>query len=164
MSDDGAVAAPKCDKVVTTIPLPAAGTLNAREYFVAMRNARDTNDRIRAVAGYIGFNPTQSYSSQELSANLAARRTLNPPKGQPLTSGAGVSLRGYVAGMPDHAAKKLADLQGRSVYTTEAMLDNEREARIALARGDQESAARFATMARVERERLNQIQADLAAL
>src|ERR1700677_4036724 len=47
-ANDGSEAAPTDRKVVTTIPLPEAGTLDARGYFVAMRRARDLNERISA--------------------------------------------------------------------------------------------------------------------
>jgi len=51
--------------MVTTIPLPAAGTIDAREFFIAMRRAVDRDDRIRAIAAFHGFNAEQSYSANE---------------------------------------------------------------------------------------------------
>jgi hypothetical protein len=159
-SDDGAVAAPKSDKVVTTAILPEAGTLSAKDYIIAMRRARDLNDRIAAIAGYVGFSRTASYSSQELAANMKAQRALRPAPTFPAISGAAVSLRGFVAGVPDAAAKRLADLQGRETLAAETLADHERAASVAMS---DEERHYHTQMARVERERLDQIKADLAA-
>lgn len=144
--------------------LPTAGTLSAKEYFRAMSKAADRDARIAAIAGFIGYNRGEMYSPQELAANLQARKVLTPPKASPAISGAAVSLRGYVAGTPDPISKKAADLNGRQVATVEAMLENEKLAKVALARGDQATATHHASMARLEKDRLTQIRADLANL
>jgi hypothetical protein len=94
---DGSHAAPVARLVVTSIPLPQAGTISAKQFFVGMRHAIDRNDRIRTIAAFTGFDATQSYSSNELAANLKARQLLNPPKTLPAIPGAAVSLRGFVA-------------------------------------------------------------------
>lgn len=146
--------------------LPEVGSLDAKGYMKQMVRAVDRNARIAAIAGYVGYDTTISYSANELNANMMAQRTLrgNPvPLARPVHS-VQPTLAGYVAGCNDAIAKKRADLQGRSVYVTEAMLDNERSTREALARNDQVNAHHFATMARLERERLDQIQIDLSNL
>jgi hypothetical protein len=158
---DGSQAAPIERQVITTAALPAAGTISARDFFIAMRRATDRNSRIVAIASYKGFSPTESYSSQELAATMAARREMNPPKSSPPVVGAAVSLRGYVAGANDPMAKKRANLIGREVYAAEEMTTHLSAARAARSA---EERAHHTAMAQVESERLAQIRSDLAAL
>ena len=107
-----AVVAPTMASPVNAAPppvvaqLPTAGTLSAKEYFVAMRRATDRDARIAAIAGFIGYNRGEMYSPQELAANLQARKVLTPPKASPAVSGAAVSLVGYVKGVPDMKGKQ----------------------------------------------------------
>jgi hypothetical protein len=154
--------------VVVSIPLPPCGTFTAKEYIVGMRRAVNRNDRIRFIAGYTGFDTTLSYSANELNANMSAKRTLygavvalpRPVHSAPTAA----TLSGYVAGCHDAAAKKKADLQGRAVYTAEAMIDYNKQALEALDRNDQANAAHYATMAHLEADRLTQIRRDMETL
>ena len=144
--------------------LPTAGTLSAKEYFVAMRRATDRDARIAAIAGYIGYNRAEMYSPQELAANLQARKVLTPPKASPAVSGAAISLVGYVKGVPDMKGKKLADLQGREVAAVEAMLSHRKVAVELLSQGNQIEAAHEANLAKLESDRLTQIRKDIESL
>lgn len=149
--------------LVTSLPLPAKGSLTAREYLIAMRRSANRDDRIVAIAGYLGFDRHQSYSSQELAANLSANRALRPMPCHPKVPGAAVSLAGFVAGMPDPVGKKLADLKGREVLATEEYLVYTKQATEALALGDTVKASEYALMAQAETERLAQIKRDIAS-
>ena len=165
-----AVVAPTIASPVNAAPppvvaqLPTAGTLSAKEYFVAMRRATDRDARIAAIAGYIGYNRAEMYSPQELAANLQARKVLTPPKASPAVSGAAVSLVGYVKGVPDMKGKKLADLQGREVAAVEAMLSHRKVAVELLSQGNQIEAAHEANLAKLESDRLTQIRKDIESL
>ncbi len=153
--------------LITSLPLPEKGSLDAKAYIVAMRRAKDRNDRIAAIAGYVGFDVHGEYSSQELAANLQAKRELGhgvKAAVAPFAHGASKSLGGYVHGMPNEQAKRLADLAGREALAAETMLDHEAETRECLAQGRLEGAQYAAAMAKVEGERLTHIQRDLLGL
>jgi hypothetical protein len=144
--------------------LPAKGTLDARGYFLAQRAAKTRDERIAAISAYIGYSAALTYSQQEYAANARAKREINPPKASPAVPGAAVSLRGFVAGMPDPIAKKKADLEGRQVYCAEQIGEYNKAAKAALEAGNEVEAMHNATMAQLETDRLTQIRADLAAL
>lgn len=148
--------------------LPAVGSLDAKSYMKCMVRATDRNARIAAIAGYVGYDTTLSYSANELSANMSAKSVLygkvtalpRPVHSAPTSP----TLAGYVSGMPNATAKKMADLQGREVVAAETMLDYNKQAALHLERGDQANAHHAATMAQVECERLEQIRRDLTSL
>jgi hypothetical protein len=165
-SHDGSHAAPISGKLVTSIPLPEKGTLSAHDYIVAQRKATDRNSKIRNIAAFCGFDNRQDFGSQELAATMQANRQL---RGAPKALAFPVhsvqpTIAGYVAGSRDEVAKRKEDLRGRTVYTTERMLDFQRQAREALAAGDMTNAHYAGSMAKVEEERLSQIHSDLASL
>jgi hypothetical protein len=161
--EDGSQAAPVIRQLITTAPLPTAGTLSAKDYIIASRRATSRDDRIKAIAGYMGFDSRGDFASQELQATMKAQQELRGtvrPLARPVHSGS-VSVAGFIAGMPDHAAKNKANLEARERAAIDAGLETAKAADYATSEADR---VMYAGMAQVERERLTQIQADLAAL
>jgi hypothetical protein len=109
-------------------PLPQAGTLTAREFIVAMRS-NNRQEQIKAIAGFVGFDSRQLFGAQETMARMQANRVLS---GQKLvirtpteTHNAYRSVQGYCTGMPDHSAKRLADLKAKEVEAIESIVQYE---------------------------------------
>lgn len=168
--------------------LPDRGTLGAKDFLLAMRNAgrrlNDSgvpftnpaevrNDQIRAIHAFmyemrkdqkvhVGYDPTGSFGSQEVAARMLANREL---LGAPKVSHIAPPSRtfgGYVAGMPDHKARTLANLQGREVAAVDAMLAHRKDADD-VSRSEYERTL-SAGLADAEEERLSHIRRDIAAL
>ena len=184
-------AAPIREKSATPgMVMPDRGTLGARDFLLAMRNAgtrvtpegkryidqREVrNDQIKAIhsfmyqetpAGkvYIGYDPKGSFGSQDTAARALAQRELRGPSKTTTSEHTAPSrtFGGYVAGMPDHKARTLANLQGREVAAVDAMLAHEKDAHD-MSRSEYERTL-SAGLADAERERLTHIRADIAAL
>jgi hypothetical protein len=136
----------------------------AKDYMVAMSRTMTRDERILTIAAYIGYDVHESYGSQELAANMAARRTLKPVVPFSAPVGSAVTLRGYVSGIPDMNARRLADLQGRQQYAVEEIISLRKQSVACMEKGDTENATHFATMAALEEQRLHQIRTDLATL
>lgn len=168
--------------------MPDRGTLGARDFLLAMRNAgkrvtaegkpfvdqREVrNDQIKAIhaffyqetkAGrvFVGYDPKRDFGSQDTAARALAQRELRGPVKVSEHTAPSRTLGGYVAGMPDHKARTLANLQGREVAAVDAMLQHQKDADdVSRSASDRELSA---GLAEVERERLTQIRADIAAL
>lgn len=168
--------------------MPDRGTLNAKDFLLAMRNAgtrvtpegkryidqREVrNDQIKAIhafmyqetkAGkvYVGYDPKGEFGSQDTAARALAQREL---RGAPRVSAETAPSRtfgGYVAGMPDHKARTLANLQGREVAAVDAMLAHEKDA-ADMSRSEYERTLSQG-LADAERERLSHIRRDIASL
>jgi hypothetical protein len=147
---------------VATVNLPSKGTLDAEGFFSALRKAKDRNETIQAIAGYMGYDVTRDFGSQESEARMQAARDLRP-----ITAGAdrkaqrvlASSVKGYIAGLPDHSAKSLSNLQARERLAVDTMIQHERDA--SEAKTEQDRGVSLA-LAQVERERLIQIRKDLA--
>src|SRR5574337_706885 len=79
--------------------LPAKGTHDARGYIVAMRRASTRDERIQAIAGFVGYDRSADFSANEFRANQTARRDLSPSNGAGMTRGeersAIRSVKGY---------------------------------------------------------------------
>ena len=105
--------------LITSAPLPEKGSLDARSYFIAMRRAVNRDERINAIAGFAGFDRHGEYASQELAANILARQTLRPLPANPPVRSVLPTMAGYVAGMPNNEATRIADLQARERITAE---------------------------------------------
>lgn len=169
-SSDGSQAAPTHQgnganaKVVTlSIELPPVGTYDAPSFIVAMRKAKDRNEMIQAIAGYVGYDLSANFGSQELSAKMAAQRAMVPVvAGKDRTARSTVA--GYIAGLPDHNRKLIADLEGRERLAVDALADHVKQAISSENLGETEQATYHETMAQVERERLANIRKDLSRL
>jgi hypothetical protein len=134
------------------------------------------NDQIRAIHAFyyevrdgskylVGYDNRQSFASQELRSMTAAKKDLHPsPIGQQLTpyvrnGRTDATLKGYVAGMPDDKARRLADLQGREVAAVEAREDYVRKSRnMNLSQEERKQAAAFAA---IEHRRIDAIRKDM---
>jgi hypothetical protein len=149
----------------TVSHLPQAGTVDAAGYFKMMRDAKQVNERINAIAAYIGYDPSLSYSSQELKANLQARSVHRPVKALPVpVHSVQSTIKGFVAGAFDAQEKRLADLKGRELLAGNTKADMVRQYNTAFNRGDYATAAHFLALSRVEDHRLEEIRNDLATL
>lgn len=162
------------DKHNNTMPRP--GTYTARTFLVVMRQARTRDDQIRAIAGFIGYEVAGDFGAQCLAAKMQAERTMRPFAALPAPVHTGApSVRGYVAGACDPAAKHTADLQARERLSAEAIatldlvindpskVTPEHMAMLVERFGFEESLVRSqALLLRgVEEKRLEQIRADL---
>jgi hypothetical protein len=124
------------------VSLPATGTLDAAGFMRAIRIAgqRTTpegktytdpgqvrGDTIRAIAGYVGYDPRGSFGSQDTAARALASRTLSGRVIGGMTRAeqrsAARSLEGYVAGMPNHRMAHLVSLQAQESHTAELIID-----------------------------------------
>jgi hypothetical protein len=107
-------------------PLPTAGTLTPQAFIVAMRRAKSREEQIKAIAGYCGYSTKELFGAQETMARMQANRAISGHKlvirTPAETHNAYRSVQGYCAGMPNHDAKRLADLKAREVETVENMV------------------------------------------
>ncbi len=164
-----------------TILKSNVGTLSAADFTQAIRDAgyrQDANgkrhfvkdeerqDKIRAIDGYVGYNPKGDFGSQELAARSQAAREL---RGTPLASGperheirrAQASVTGFVAGIPNGTDRTIADWQARERLAVETLIEQEKLAKNAPTEQERAKAAAFAQL---ERDRLAAIRADLKTL
>lgn len=171
-------AAPIHRKPVTTV-MP--GTLNAGDFIMAMRKAGQRRndkgafytdpkevmgDKIKAIQAYCGYDSRLNLGGQEQSALTRAQREMKPAPILGLTRAEqrekSRSLVGRNTALPDHNARKLADLKAREVAAVESMIQHEKAGRD-MARSDNDRMLSDG-LAQVERERLIQIRADIQSL
>jgi hypothetical protein len=168
---------PKAEVAKSTFTLPEKGSLGAHGFMVAMRNAGkrtvdgkvifDSNkvreDKIRAIAAFVGYDVAGDYGSQELGAMMAAKREIRPVD----TSGPSLaeersakrSALGYVHGMPDNQSKAMLDLLAREKLAAEALITHEKASQNAEL--SQEARTLAAGLAAVEHARLVSIREDI---
>lgn len=139
-------------------PVEPQGTIDAKGFVLAMRSAgtRYTengipftlekevlNDKIRAIAAFTGYqaqgprvvddagnvheHDVPTFGAQELRANMTAQRALDTRPIQTVEKRA--MGRGYVAGMPDHEARRMRDLIARERLAADTICET-REAAI----------------------------------
>jgi len=164
-----------------SVPLPETGSLDAQGFLIALRSAGKRispsgmpftdptlvrNDTIVAIAAFIGYNPRESFGSQETAARMMASRLLNKrPNHGPTRQEHQAALRqqpGYVAGVADHTSKLRANLLAREIVAAEARDQHVRDARDpSRSMADRQLSV---NLARIESERLESIRADLARL
>jgi len=144
------------------IDLPKAGTLDAKSFLRAMAKASSRDESIKAIAGYCGYDRHGDFGSQDTMARMKAKNELRPVKALPLpVHSAAPSVKGYISGVNDPKAKRIADLQGREVYATDEMQAHTKAAEAATSEAERNH---FATLAAVEAARINSIRAELATL
>ncbi len=143
---------------------------------------------IRAIAGYVGFDPSRDFGEQDAAARRRAALAINPIKAAPFKRClVNVSIGGFVAGMPHELGKRIQDLLARERNAVAAMLawrkvsdqltfaktarewlDVEEDKLVALCasvKGDPSTLVpTCASFAAIEEERITQIRADLASL
>jgi hypothetical protein len=155
---------PQAQPAMTVIALPQPGTLDARGFLLALRRASTRDQQIQAIAGYCGFDRHGDFGSQELAARMQAQRALKggvSPLTRPVNT-AVPTVAGFVAGVPDGMARKVADLLARERMAAEAIGEHEQIA--ANAEVDAATRSYHAQLALVEQGRISQIRADLATL
>ena len=164
---------PKAPTVTTTAAALGlygiiAGTLDASGFMVAMRSAGKRlnesgfpytaplevrGDLIKAIAGYVGYDPRADFGTQETAARAKAQRELSGCKvtaGPSTLRNASKSLDGFVAGLPNHHAKALANLLAQRASTVDAIA-------AASAAGDETRLA-------LEQERLSHLRSQIEAM
>jgi hypothetical protein len=172
----------KAKKAQATVYVPSVkvGTIDAATYRQACKDAGfridphgkrvfdadfERSDMIEAIDQYIGFNPGLDFASQELMARMKAARDARIAQGEKFIAAptrqekrlATASLNGYVAGLPSPAKLK-GNLEARELKVVEEIIRLEKEAMVS------ERPERALALADVERERLKEIQKDLAEL
>lgn len=163
-------------KMSVTIPLPAKGEHTAKSFLRAMITAGQRctvegkvytdpahvrNDQIRAIAGYIGWDNSLDFGTQDSTARIQATSELHPMPATPAFRRINNSIVGYVSGLPNETAKRLGDLQGRERLAVDTLAEHVKLAKEAT--NDQDKGMHEA-LAQVEEERLVQIRKDLADL
>ena len=157
--------------------IPPVGSYNATGFILAMRQAgrraddrgipytkQDEihNDKIRAIAGYCGYDSRLPFGQQESAALMKAQRELKPASAGPSRSEqrqANRSMVGFVAGLPDETRRTLLNLQARERASAEAMIQHNKDSRDP-SRSAEDRVVSMG-LARVEGERLEQIRKDI---
>jgi hypothetical protein len=155
--------APSPNAAMATSKLPPAGTIGAKAFMMMMVRAKSRDERIAAIAAYIGYQTGGDFATQEMLATIRAKGEISPikvaPTQEPVQT-ARHSAAGYVAGIPDNTRRMVLDLLGRENLAVSTRNDNVREARNhSLSMAERKLAI---GLARLEQERLVQIRADLA--
>jgi len=100
---------------------------------VVKRDEREVrNDLIKAIHAYCGYDNGRDFGSQDTAARAKASRELS---GKPIVLGpsreeqkaAERSMTGYVHGMPNYMASKVAELTARETATAEELIDARKE-------------------------------------
>ena len=136
--------------------LPCKGTISARQFFKAMNVAKDRDEKVIAISGFVGFDVSRPIGEQEIAAFNVARRIMRPLKvdvNEPFKGRVAATIAGYVSGMPDANQKQINNLLARERQAVRAMGE-------ALASGGDLADAKIA----VEQARVEAIRADLANL
>lgn len=172
--------------------LAGPGTLDAKSFLLAFRDAgkrskQETNlvtgevytrhfhdasmvreDTIKAIHAYCGYDPAGDFGAQDNAARSKAQRELRGgvnPEAAHRRGGASVapSITGYIAGMPDHAAKHLANLTAQERLSVEKVCElGKLDPATPMTVGAATMTAGI--MLAIEKERLTAIRAELAAL
>lgn len=163
------------------VTMPDRNSLDARGFLDACRTAgrrlndkgipftdpkEIRNDLIKAIHAYCGYDMHGNFGSQEQEARAKAQREIrgykvSGPTREELRSAAR-SAAGFVAGLPDHKVRALANLRAREVAAVEAMLDHEKAAHDS----KRPTADRLLSqgLADVERDRIASIRRDIEAM
>ena len=152
--------APSPNGKVAGVVLPPAGTIGAKAFIMMMTRARSRDEKIVAIASFIGYQAAGDFATQEMGAMAKAKGEICPVKVTAPTPTASRSAAGYVAGMPDNQRRMVLDLLGRENLAVSTRNDNVREARNRTLSWAERKLA--IGLARLEQERLVQIRADLA--
>lgn len=132
------------------------GSVGPEGFLKLMRTAKDRQQSIEAIHAYVGYDMAGDFGTQEYRANAQAKRELKPivigAKALPV-------MQGYVAGMPNPAAKFHQDLSARERMAVENLIDNDRQSETASNPFDKDLKA---GLAQVEAERIRVIRADRA--
>lgn len=165
--------APKAEKAakvettepIATLPLPMKGTLTAKQFVLTTRNAKSRDEKILAIAAFVGYDVKGDFGSQEMSAMMAAKRELYPIDGSGPTRqearAAQRSAMGFIQGMPDNHKVRLNDLLGREKMAADTMIEQEKLAAIAFS---EELRTHHMALAALEQERLTAIRSEIRSM
>lgn len=157
--------APKVAAPIGSYKLPEKGSLGAHGFLKMMRSAKDRQEKILAIAAFIGYDVAGDFGSQEMAASFAAKRELNPidTRGPSMKEerDAKRSALGFVSGMPNGLKVKLQDLLGREKMAVDVMLNAVKACRAAETK---EEKTHHAGQAALEKGRLNKIQEEIRAI
>ena len=156
---------PSPNGATAKVVMPQAGSLEAKGFLMMMRNAKSQNEKIMAIAAFVGYDAREPFGNQEMVAMMRAKRDLRPidTSGPSLVEKrqASLSAKGYVAGMPDNQRRIVQDLLAR-----EKMAAEKRDEHVRIARREKslswEERKLNLGLARLEAERLESIRTDLA--
>ena len=137
------------------------GSYTAKDFMVAWRRAKDRNEQIQAMAGYVGYDPKAVFSVNEYTNMSQAKKALAPSH-QVTEVKEQKETKGYVAGLPNNQFKQISDLVGREKMAAAALIEHELTASN-MAEGSTEQLTALG-MAEIERERLTAIRFDLSLL
>lgn len=187
MGDKAPICKPNANPGTPGLTLPETGTLDAAGFMKALHSAgmRETlvdykgqqvkrmvrqplevrNDEIRAIAGYIGYNPREEFAGQHLTASNKANAELNPAKAlrnfttRTEERGALRSVAGYCSGLPDHKARALQNLLAREKEAVDAAIQHDKDAVNPIRTLAERTLS--TGLAEAERERLIHIREDI---
>lgn len=112
------------------------GTYTGEQFLLAIRDAGKRRiegrivfdasfvreDTIRAIGGYLGFNPSRPFGAQELEGRQAAQRERVAVKGARYSrTTIAPTTAGYVAGSYDNCAKRKSNLEARELLVAAAI-------------------------------------------
>jgi len=116
----------KKDESMKRDPLPAAGTLDAKGFILAVRKAKSRDESIAAIAAYCGYDNRRNFGTQDQEARAKAMREIRGFQATGPTReekrAAERSVAGYVKGMPAPSQRILLNLQARERAAVDAML------------------------------------------
>lgn len=130
----------KQSKAIASEVLPdhmiPAGTYTGEQFLLALRDAGKRRfqgrivfdpafvreDTIRAIGGYLGFNPSRPFGAQELECRQAAQRERVAIKGARYSrTTIAPTTAGYVAGSYDNRIKRKSNLEAREILVAAAI-------------------------------------------
>ena len=152
--------APSPNGAMVGLKLPAAGTLGAKGFIMMMNRAKSRDEKIVAIASFVGYDPAADFGTQEMAATAKAKAEISPVKVTAPTPSASRSAAGFVAGMPNNQRKVILDLLGRENLAVSTRNENVRESRNRTLSWAERKLA--IGLARLEQERLACIRAELA--
>lgn len=156
--------------------LSTAGTLDAKGFFKALRNAKDREESIQSIAAFTGYDRAKDYAAQELQAKSEANRQLKAGT-VPTTSAtlgehivrtlhpstvAGMIVSSHGVALPNPTARQIASLEAKANVVGESIADH---TKVADSVDCDPSERHYHTqLANIDRARLATIREDIARL
>ena len=157
-------------------PLAKVGTIDAKEFFRALRNAKSREESIQAIAAFTGYDRAKDFGTQELAAKNEANRQLKAGT-VPATSAtigehivrtshpstvAGMIVSSHGVALPNPTARQIASLEAKANVVGESIADH---TKIADSVDCDPSERHYHTqLALIDRARLATIREDIARL
>lgn len=139
------------------------GSLEARGFLKALRDAKTRDERIFAIDCYVGYNNAQDFGSQLMAAEMQAKREMRGGPIQVVTpkerDAAYRNKPGFVAGIPDVMGREVQNLAARETLAASELIALENKALDKTLPTDQRVLAKG--LAAAEGERIEHIRKDL---